>query len=82
MAKNLSKKNVRVLKCIVNYIDSHGYPPTLREIQTRCGFKYISSVQKQIAVLEKHGFIERFKKQSRSIRIVDLERAARHVNAA
>lgn len=49
----------RVLDAIEQYVDAHGYAPSLREIGHRSGLRSPSSVQHHVRALEEHGCIRR-----------------------
>ncbi len=58
----------RVYDAIVDYIDSHGYAPTVREL---CGLLDIASpngVECHLKTLERRGWIVRSERQARTIR--------------
>jgi repressor LexA len=59
---------------IVDYIDSHGYAPTVREL---CGLLDIASpngVECHLKTLERRGWIVRTERQARTIRPIGGER--------
>lgn len=43
---------------IIEYIEAHGYPPTVREIGQMVGLRSTSSTQHHLEVLRKEGKIE------------------------
>ena len=47
-----------MVRKIIEYIEIHGYPPTVREIGKMTGLKSTSSVQYHMEVLKKEGRIE------------------------
>jgi repressor LexA len=49
------------------WIDRHGYPPTMREIAAAVGLASPSSVAHQLAVLEDRGYIRRDARGSRAV---------------
>ncbi|MBU2670415.1 transcriptional repressor LexA [Actinoplanes bogorensis] len=63
----LSKRQRQVLSMIREWIDQHGYPPTIREIGAAVGLDSPSSVAHQLKVLEDRGFIRRGARGSRAI---------------
>ena len=58
-----------VLKWIVEYIDTHPYPPTTREIRDGLGLKSTSTVWYHLEELQKTGHIVRTAGVSRGIRV-------------
>lgn len=48
----------RILSCIVQYINKHGYAPTVREICDVTGLKSTSTVSRQIQIMMNHGTLE------------------------
>lgn len=47
-----------ILKYIINYIQKHGYPPTVREIGDGVGLKSTSTVQNHLTIMLDEGMIE------------------------
>jgi repressor LexA len=52
---------------IREWVDRHGYPPTMREIGAAVGLASPSSVAHQLKVLEEHGHIRRDARGSRAV---------------
>ena len=48
----------KILEKIVEYIEIHGYPPTVREIGALTGLKSTSTVQHHLEILREEGKIE------------------------
>ncbi|MBL7256832.1 transcriptional repressor LexA [Paractinoplanes lichenicola] len=63
----LSKRQRQILSMIREWIEQHGYPPTIREIGAAVGLDSPSSVAHQLKVLEDRGFIRRGARGSRAI---------------
>ena len=64
----------RVYNAIVDYIDSNGYAPTVREL---CGLLDIASpsgVDGHLKTLQRRGWIVRSERQARTIRPIGGER--------
>ena len=59
-----------MIEHIKAHILSHGYPPSIRELQSLMGFKSHSSVWRRLRQLEADGLITVEKGQSRAIRLV------------
>jgi repressor LexA len=72
MAKNLTDRQKEVLNFISTYIEDNKYPPTFREIAKALDISSTKGVTDHLAVLEKKGFINRIKNNSRSIQILRL----------
>jgi repressor LexA len=69
MGNDLTARQQAVLKYIVRYIKTHGYPPTIREIRSHLGIKSLRGVTVHLEALERKGYIQRYK-GSRSIRVL------------
>jgi repressor LexA len=65
----------RILEVIDEFIDEHGYPPSVREIGSRVGLSSSSTVQAHLRSLERRGLLSRDRTKPRAI--VSLERKAR-----
>ena len=63
----LSKRQRQIHSMIREWIDQHGYPPTIREIGAAVGLESPSSVAHQLKVLEERGYIRRWARGSRAI---------------
>lgn len=55
----LSLRQRHVLQVILDHVEQHGYPPSIRQIGEFTGLASPSSVQYQLRALEKKGFIRR-----------------------
>ena len=60
----------RVYAAIEQYLDEHGYPPTVRELSVLCGITSTSVVSYHLWRLVAAGAIERDPGVSRGIRVV------------
>lgn len=69
MAKGLTKRQEEVLQYVLDYIDSKGYPPTIREIGDKCVITSLRGVTVHLDALQRKGYIERGK-QPRTIRVI------------
>lgn len=65
----LTDKEKRVYEYIADTINSDGYPPSVRDIQTALRIKSTSTVHAYLAKLEEKGYIRREKGKSRSMRV-------------
>jgi repressor LexA len=70
MAKELSKRQKRILEFIREYLDEHRFPPTIREIGQTVGISSTSVVKYNLDALERRGYIERDREISRGLRLV------------
>lgn len=59
----------KILKIIGDFIEDHGYPPSIREIAKKLRFKSTKAVKVHLDTLAKQGLIERIAGQARSISI-------------
>ena len=63
----ISARQKEVLGFINQYIEHRGYPPSLRDIATGCGMSSSSVARHHLKVLERHNYVRREPKISRSI---------------
>lgn len=68
----MTARQQQILDYIVLYIDSRGYPPTLREICKHFGFGSTNSAHDHLAALEKKGFIRVDAIVSRGIQVLSV----------
>src|SRR3954452_22451491 len=73
-ASELTPRQRQILTMIREWVDRHGYPPTMREIAAAVGLSSPSSVAHQLRVLEEHGHLRR---DARGSRAVDIRAADR-----
>ncbi|MEV0732177.1 transcriptional repressor LexA [Polymorphospora sp. NPDC050346] len=73
----LSPRQQQILAVIRQWVERHGYPPTVREIGAAVGLGSPSSVAYHLKVLEERGFLRR---AARGPRAVDA-RPSRHSDA-
>lgn len=76
MKKGELKLNA-ILNFLIDYMDTHAYPPSYREIANAVDIKSTNSIKKYLDILEKQHIIRRSESQNRSIQIVkkDLSNA-------
>jgi repressor LexA len=74
--QDLSKRQREIFDFIGNYLGSHGYPPTVREIGKAVGLHSSSTVHAHLAKLETLGFLKRDPAKPRAMEIL-VERAKR-----
>ena len=71
----LTQRQREVYEFIVSYVDSHGYPPTVREIGEAVGLASPSTVHAHLANLERAGYLRRDPTKPRALELVKRERA-------
>jgi len=69
MNSKLTTKDKKILGYIREFIRTKNQSPTLGEIKTGLGLKWLNSVQRSIDSLEKKGYLTREKNQTRGIRL-------------
>jgi len=72
MAKILYKRQKEILNFIVKQIDKIGSAPTLVEIADQFGLSSLATVHEHLSVLEKKGFIRRYKGAVRGIEVLGI----------
>jgi repressor LexA len=55
----LTSRQQRILKVIVQFVEQRGYPPTVREIGAAVGLASTSSVSHQLKTLQRLGYLRR-----------------------
>ena len=76
--KALSPKQKRILQFIRKFIDTRGYPPTVRDIVSGCEISSTSVVAYNLVKLEATGYIRRHADISRGIELVTNRSRYRH----
>ena len=71
----LKDREKKILDFMKKEIKQKGYPPTVREICAALGIKSTSTVHKDIATLEKEGYIRKDPSKPRALMLVDSEEA-------
>jgi len=77
-----TERQERILEVIREFTESHGYPPSVREIGERVGLSSSSTVQSHLKSLEKRGLIHRDPTKPRALTARPAVRAASPVEAA
>jgi repressor LexA len=72
----LTGRQQEIWDFLVDYVDRHGYPPTVREIGERVGLASPSTVHAHLANLERAGFLKRDPTKPRALELTGLRRAA------
>ena len=69
-AGGLSVRQQRLLETMIEHLDTHGYPPSVRDLQAATGLASSSSVAYQLNELEKRGFIRKQSGLARGMEIL------------
>ena len=65
----LTKRQKQLVDYLANYIEEHGYAPTLAEVGEYFGLSSLATVHKHLRNLENKGFIRRMHNHSRALEI-------------
>lgn len=68
--ESLTKRQSEILNVIKEYVVSHGYPPTVREIAKEIGVNSPATIHAHLENLEKKGFINKNENQNRAIELL------------
>ena len=71
----LTGRQQEIWDFLVDYVDRHGYPPTVREIGERVGLASPSTVHAHLANLERAGYLKRDPTKPRALELTGLSRA-------
>jgi len=77
----LTGRQREIWSFLVEYVDRHGYPPTVREIGEAVGLASPSTVHAHLANLERAGLLRRDPTKPRALELVGRERSAENVTA-
>ncbi|MBQ9019772.1 hypothetical protein IJ096_00365 [Candidatus Saccharibacteria bacterium] len=72
MSVKLTKKQTQILGFISNFLDTHNYAPSYREIAAGLGLRSPASVAEHIDNLVAIGALKKNPKSPRSLEVVDL----------
>ncbi|MGH3044599.1 MAG: helix-turn-helix domain-containing protein, partial [Gaiellaceae bacterium] len=72
----LTQRQREVYEFVLSYVDSHGYPPTVREIGEAVGLASPSTVHAHLANLERAGYLRRDPTKPRALELTRRERTA------
>jgi repressor LexA len=75
----LTKRQREILDYLQDFIQQHGYAPSLEEIGRRFGLSSLATVHKHLTNLQDKGFIKRAWNRSRSVELVPTGAGARSV---
>jgi len=78
----LTDRQQQIWNYLVEYVDRHGYPPTVREIGEEVGLASPSTVHAHLANLERAGLLKRDPTKPRALELIGRERAASQPVAA
>ena len=70
----LTARQQEIWNFLVEYVDAHGYPPTVREIGERVGLASPSTVHAHLANLERAGLLRRDPTKPRALELIGRER--------
>jgi repressor LexA len=70
----LTGRQQEIWDFLVDYVDRHGYPPTVREIGEKVGLASPSTVHAHLANLERAGFLKRDPTKPRALELTGLRR--------
>ena len=73
----LTKRQREILDYLNEFIEHHGYAPSLEEIGRRFGLSSLATVHKHLSNLQEKGFIKRAWNRSRSIELMPTRSGAR-----
>jgi len=78
----LTDRQQQIWNYLVEYVDRHGYPPTVREIGEEVGLASPSTVHAHLANLERAGLLKRDPTKPRALELIGRERATSQSKAA
>ena len=70
----LTDRQQQIWNYLVEYVDQHGYPPTVREIGEHVGLASPSTVHAHLANLERAGLLKRDPTKPRALELIGRER--------
>src|SRR5215216_7929245 len=76
-ASPLTARQQEIWQFLVDYVDRHGYPPTVREIGEAVGLASPSTVHAHLANLERAGLLRRDPTKPRALELTGPRRRAR-----
>ena len=75
----LTKRQREILDYLNEFIQQHGYAPSLEEIGRRFGLSSLATVHKHLTNLQEKGFIKRAWNRSRSVEMIPARTGGRAV---
>jgi len=76
----LTKRQREILDYLNEFIQQHGYAPSLEEVGRRFGLSSLATVHKHLTNLQEKGFIKRTWNRSRSVELLQSRAAGRAVD--
>ena len=76
----LTKRQREILDYLQDFIQQHGYAPSLEEIGRRFGLSSLATVHKHLTNLQEKGFIKRAWNRSRSVEMIPTGSGGRSVD--
>ena len=76
----LTKRQREILDYLQDFIQQHGYAPSLEEIGRRFGLSSLATVHKHLTNLQEKGFIKRAWNRSRSVEMIPTNAGGRAVD--
>ncbi len=76
-AAQLTARQQEIWQYLVDYVDRHGYPPTVREIGEAVGLASPSTVHAHLANLERAGLLKRDPTKPRALDLIGHRRESR-----
>ena len=73
----LTRRQREILDFLTEFIEHHGYSPSLEEVGRRFGLSSLATVHKHLTNLQEKGFIKRAWNRSRSVELVPTGAAGR-----
>jgi len=67
----LTKKQQLTLNVVKDYIQEHGYSPTIREICAECGVNSPATIHTSLKILKRKGYIDYVYNRNRTIKVLD-----------
>jgi repressor LexA len=77
MKKKISPRQQRIMQYIHGFMDTHQFPPTVRDIQRGCEISSTSVVDYNLQILQREGYLRRLPEVSRGIELLDGYRNGR-----
>ena len=75
----LTKRQREILDYLQDFIQQHGYAPSLEEIGRRFGLSSLATVHKHLTNLQEKGFIKRAWNRSRSVEMIPASNSGRAI---
>jgi repressor LexA len=76
----LTKRQREILDYLQDFIQQHGYAPSLEEIGRRFGLSSLATVHKHLTNLQEKGFIKRAWNRSRSVEMIPTNSGGRAID--